>query len=440
LKTPALGSAVLVLAAALAACAQQRSGTSAPDHVSGLPPDAGSGLTPDHVSGLPPDAGSGLPASPAAKGARLPFIEDDYGRALSEARARGLPLFIDAWATWCHSCLSMRSYVLSDPSLQALSSRFVWLSLDTERAENAPAVTRLGVKVLPTLFVVDPTSERTRIAHEGSLTASELARLLESEEAGAGGTPEATATRLASLAASKRFAECVATGADEAPRMPPGTALADVLRSAIGCATELSDRAPERARLPELVATGERVVSDPNQPILADDRSDLYDYLVDALHRLGRDDEARRLAGAWATLLEDQAAHAATPAARAVFDAHRVLAYEALGDPARALPMLQQSERDFPGDYNPPARLGKVLFDLKRNDEAIAALERALPRAYGPRKLRLWSLEADAFIAKGDEAGARRALQSALDFAASVPLTGAYPSLRDAIADRLRAL
>jgi tetratricopeptide (TPR) repeat protein len=375
------------------------------------------------VSGLAPDAAPAIsqagadaasPASPAASGARLPFIDDDYGRALSEARARGLPLFIDAWATWCHSCLSMRSYVLSDPSLQPLSSRFVWLALDTERAENAPAVTRLGVKVLPTLFVVDPASERTRIAHEGSLTARELARLLESDEAG--------------------------TGAEEAPRMPPGTAVADVLRSAIGCATELPDQAPERARLPELVASGERVVSDASQPILADDRSDLYDYLVDALHRLGRDDEAKRLAGAWATLLEDQATRAATPAARAVFDAHRVLAYEALGDPARALPMLQQSERDFPGDYNPPARLGKVLLDLKRDDEAIAALQRALARAYGPRKLRLWSLEADAFMAKGDKAGARHALQSALDFAASVPLTGAYPSLRDAIADRLAAL
>jgi tetratricopeptide (TPR) repeat protein len=409
-----------------------------------------SGLTPDLVSGLTPDAAPAIsqagadaasPASPAATGARLPFIEDDYGRALSEARARGLPLFIDAWATWCHSCLSMRSYVLSDPSLQPLSSRFVWLALDTERAENAPAVTRLGVKVLPTLFVVDPASERTRVAHEGSLTARELARLLESDEAGAGGTtPEATATRVASLAASKRLAECVTTGAEEAPRMPPGTAVADVLRSAIGCATELPDQAPERARLPELVASGERVVSDASQPILADDRSDLYDYLVDALRRLGRDDEAKRLAGAWATLLEDQAARAATPAARAVFDAHRVLAYEALGDPARALPMLQQSERDFPGDYNPPARLGKVLLDLKRDDEAIAALQRALARAYGPRKLRLWSLEADAFMAKGDKAGARRALQSALDFAASVPLTGAYPSLRDAIAERLAAL
>jgi hypothetical protein len=30
----------------------------------------------------------------------LPFIEDDYGRALAEARTRNLPLFIEAWAPW----------------------------------------------------------------------------------------------------------------------------------------------------------------------------------------------------------------------------------------------------------------------------------------------------------------------------------------------------
>jgi len=30
----------------------------------------------------------------------LPFIQDDYPRALQEARARGLPLFVEAWADW----------------------------------------------------------------------------------------------------------------------------------------------------------------------------------------------------------------------------------------------------------------------------------------------------------------------------------------------------
>ena len=38
--------------------------------------------------------------APLFAASNLPFIEDDYGRALAEARARKLPLFIEAWAPW----------------------------------------------------------------------------------------------------------------------------------------------------------------------------------------------------------------------------------------------------------------------------------------------------------------------------------------------------
>ncbi len=30
----------------------------------------------------------------------LPFIEDDYTRALAEARSRKLPIFVDSWVPW----------------------------------------------------------------------------------------------------------------------------------------------------------------------------------------------------------------------------------------------------------------------------------------------------------------------------------------------------
>ena len=229
-------------------------------------------------------------------------------------------------------------------------------------------------------------------------------------------------------------------GADEAPRLPPGTALADVLRAAMGCADDLPKTARERGRLTELATLGERVVTDLAQPILADDRSDLYDYVVHALRELGRADDARRVAGSWAAFLEDRAAKAPDPAARAVFDAHRLLAYLALGQPERALPMLAQSERDFPADYNPPARLATALLPMKRYDDALAAVKRALERAYGPRKLRLWSLEADVYEARKDKASAARALAEALSYARSIPLTGGYPKLRDALEKRAAKL
>ena len=30
----------------------------------------------------------------------LPFIENDYGKAVARAKTKHLPLFVDAWAPW----------------------------------------------------------------------------------------------------------------------------------------------------------------------------------------------------------------------------------------------------------------------------------------------------------------------------------------------------
>jgi tetratricopeptide (TPR) repeat protein len=377
----------------------------------------------------------------------------------------------------------MRSFVFPDPELRRYSSRFVWLALDTERESNAALVTKLGVHVLPTLYVIEPFGEQPVVAWPGSLTAVELAALLEDAEVAtnrrdAGGEAMAALLRgrqdaamgqhedaiaayrqalvtapphwpkramavdglVTELDESGQLASCVATGADEAPHMPPGSALADVLRVAMHCAGELPKDAGERTRWRELVSLGERVANDRSQPILGDDRSDLYSYVVEGLRELKKTEEARRVARAWAGMLETQAAHAATPTARTVFDAHRLLAYIAIGEPQRAIPMLQLSERDFPDDYNPPARLAVAYLEMKHYDDGLAAVQRALSHAYGPRKLRLWTLQADLCEAKGDRAGAARALREARDFAKALPLTGNYPKLLEVIEKRLEGI
>ena len=45
-------------------------------------------------------AGAAAAGTQAARRPVLPFIQDDYARALAEARARKVPVFIDAWAPW----------------------------------------------------------------------------------------------------------------------------------------------------------------------------------------------------------------------------------------------------------------------------------------------------------------------------------------------------
>jgi hypothetical protein len=44
-------------------------------------------------------ASASLAAAPSS-GPVLPVIDDDYGKALSEARAKKVPIFVEAWAPW----------------------------------------------------------------------------------------------------------------------------------------------------------------------------------------------------------------------------------------------------------------------------------------------------------------------------------------------------
>jgi len=49
-----------------------------------------------------PDAAAAKPAPAKATATHevLPFIDDDYPRALAEARRQDRPIFVEAWAPW----------------------------------------------------------------------------------------------------------------------------------------------------------------------------------------------------------------------------------------------------------------------------------------------------------------------------------------------------
>jgi tetratricopeptide (TPR) repeat protein len=83
--------------------------------------------------------------------------------------------------------------------------------------------------------------------------------------------------------------------------------------------------------------------------------------------------------------------------------------------------MLEQSARDFPDDYNPPARLANAYRTLGRWDEALVASDSAMARAYGPRKILFFQNRADIYKGKGDLDAARRTLDEAIAFASALP-------------------
>lgn len=405
----------------------------------------------------------------------LPFVHDDYPRALADAKRLKRPIFVDAWAPWCHSCQSMRAFVLTDPTLAPLANDFVWLTIDTEKDSNAGFAERFTNHVWPTLWVIDAERESPVLRWEGTATAPELLTLLATVKSGAReGAPELTmaflrANQAASrgevaeaeqayralvnrtefseraravealiglLSARKDHAACTELAVAEAPRLAPGTSRATLLATGLSCARE----AKRASELRTLADAAERAAMDPDPRTIDDDRSAMFEELVETKKDQGDEAGAKTMARRWASFLEQAAARAPTKEASAVFDPHRLSAYLAAGEPERALPMLSQSERAFPEDYNPPARLARVYLTMKRLDEANAAIERAAARVYGPRSLRVFGLAAEIAKARADTAGERRALEQALSRTSRAILNDNQKKLRAALAEQLRVL
>jgi hypothetical protein len=367
----------------------------------------------------------------------------------------------------------MRASVLPDARLGKRARRFVWLSIDTEQPRNAAFLERFPIDTWPTFLVVDPRTEKPVVKWLGTATAAELDRLLADAEErerrdgpaarlaradaayAEGRLPEAVAGYRAALAAGgprwsrrPRAVEslvlalmqaqdregCAATARAEAPRLPRGSAFANVVAGGLSCAVEAPRDAPWRAgALAALEPLGREALRAPG--LLADDRSGLYDVLAEARGAEGDRDGVRRLAEAWWAFLVEEGRRARTAEERASLDSARVQAAILAGDPGRALPALRASARALPRDYNPLAREALVLRELGRLTDARAAAEQALARAYGPRKLKVYDLAASILERMGDRAGLERLVDEALAFAEELP-----PAQRnDKLAAALRA-
>jgi len=385
----------------------------------------------------------------------------------------------------------MRAFVFTDPALARHAGRYVWLEIDTEKAKNAAFRKQFPIAALPTFLIVDPETEKVALRWVGGASVGQLGKILDDgrlvvrrssrETPARGGEPAADlalarADRMygegdnaGAAAAYKEALEAATHGwppyaraveslmfalyssdSSEAAarlarvaysRLMRTASAANVAASGLDAALSLPPDHPERVALVQaLEADAREVTADGALPVAADDRSAVYIALLDARKDAKDDAGAREVAKQWAAFLDGEAARAKTPDGRTVFDSHRLSAYLELEEPERAIAMLEASERDFPGDYNPPARLAVAYQAMKRWDDALAASDRALALAYGPRKLRLLQTRAEIHASRGDSAAARRTLEDAIATADAFPPGQRSESAIEALRKKLAAL
>jgi len=244
---------------------------------------------------------------------------------------------------------------------------------------------------------------------------------------------------LGRLKTPQALEECLKLATAELPHIPATPTGADLAISAAECAATAKDAPGAKALLSSALARIDSLAGDKKAALSADDRSDLYANLADQLDELKRHDEAVAAMRKRAALLEAAAAAAPDVATAATFDPHRTDTYLYLGEAPKAEALLTAREKEMPDDYNPPARLARVLLEEKRAPEAEAAVNRALAlMTQGPRKVGVLGLKARILAAQGKDKAP--VLREQLALLQTLPSTQRQPETEQRIQAELKAL
>lgn len=472
LAAAALVAAALGVAAALSACTKKD--PPAPQ------PTAGAAARAPTADATPPGP---VPGKTEVKHG-LTWYEDDPTAAIAEATRTKRPLVVDLWAPWCHTCLAMQNYILTAANLPGVADRFVFLAVDTEKAENAPFLTKVPVEVWPTFYVLgggdlavhgrwlgagspaqfrrflDDGARAHDAAQKGALAPDDpLALTLAGDALAASKDMKAAAEKyraalaaapadwarrpdvlvaLASaLARAGDHAGCVALGLSHMNDTGNEVSAGDFAVTALGCADELPAgdpqvkplRAAAEARLAALC-------DDPAAALSPDDRADVCTTLQEARSALGDAAGAKRATARRIEVME--AAMRGLPDDVAVlFDWNLADAYLTIGRTADAITLIEKRQKALPDSYLPPHYLARAHLAAKTWNAGLVAVDRALELAYGPRKLGIMTVKVDLLVGAGKKAEAKAVLEAQVAGYAALPEGQKQPGRERAAAKRL---
>jgi tetratricopeptide (TPR) repeat protein len=213
---------------------------------------------------------------------------------------------------------------------------------------------------------------------------------------------DALAGLLLALYRGRDVAACADAGARHVSEVEGAALPADFASVLLACAAALPDGDARRSARAAAIARLRALTQKPPPDASADDRADAFGILADGLSAEGDAAGARAANESKLAVLERAAREAPTPEAASAYDYGRAMAYLALSRGDAAVALLTEREAQMPSSYEPPARLAQVLHATGRDREALAAIDRAVARAYGPRRLRYLKLRAEIQGALGD--------------------------------------
>ena len=108
------------------------------------------------LGAAPPPAVAPAPSAGGdAKVNKYGFYEDDFDRALADAKEKGSLALLDFSARWCPGCLRLETEGFATPAFQLAARSFAKVRLDSDRFENGALRERYRVLGIPALIIVN---------------------------------------------------------------------------------------------------------------------------------------------------------------------------------------------------------------------------------------------------------------------------------------------
>jgi thiol-disulfide isomerase/thioredoxin len=420
----------------------------------------------------------------AEKHGDIAWLEDDYPGALACAKSKHVPLMVDLWAPWCHTCLSMKSTVFMDKAMAPQADKFVWVSLDTDRETNAAAVAKMPLAAWPTFYVIGEDesvlarfagaaslaqfgafldaglaarnategSAQALLAAERALAVKDLATADTKLEAAIAAAPkdwsrlpDALVSWIHTKRSRKDNLGCLTVAEKYIDQTGHAASVADFTGIAIECAADVLKADPStQARVDAFrqiaFAKLQTQFNDTGPQLSIDDRSDAMTYARELQADTGHKEKALEIAQAQATMLEKAIQDAPDPTVAATYLYQLSEAYIALERPLEAVPTLQKYATALPAEYDPAMRLANVYVAAKRWEDAKLWADKALSLVYGPRKSRVLEIRATVAHEQGKADEERLYRTQAVELWKSLPPGQQNPTAQKKAEDALAAL
>ena len=104
----------------------------------------------------------------------IQFIEENWAKAVAEAKKQKKLIFIDAYTSWCGPCKMLKQNTFTDKAAgDFFNKHFINIALDMEKGDGIAFAQKYQIAAYPTLLIMDADQKSVSVS-EGYINPAQL--------------------------------------------------------------------------------------------------------------------------------------------------------------------------------------------------------------------------------------------------------------------------